>query len=84
MHLLEPDEDSKAVAHHLLRAPARGQWGLRFRFELCRRFLGHELADALGAQLSLPHFTRFTSTSVQMGAPLPLRALPALPRPRVG
>ena len=51
MHLLEPDEDSKAVAHHLLRAPARGQWGLRFRFELCRRFLGHELADALGAFL---------------------------------
>ena len=61
MHLLEPDEDSKAVAHHLLRAPARGQWGLRFRFELCRRFLGHELADALGA-----HFTCFTGTKVQM------------------
>ena len=27
MHLLEPDEDSIAVAHHLLRAPARGESG---------------------------------------------------------
>jgi len=47
MHLLEPDQDSIAVAHHLLRAPARGASGLRFRHELCRRFLGKGLSDAL-------------------------------------
>ena len=47
MHLLEPDEDSIAVAHHLLRSPARGDSGLSFRQQLCRRFLGDQLADAL-------------------------------------
>jgi len=47
MHLLEPDQDSIAVAHHLLRAPARSASGLRFRHELCRRFLGKGLSDAL-------------------------------------
>ena len=47
MHLLEPDRDSIAVAHHLLQAPSRGARSLRFRHELCRRFLGRDLADAL-------------------------------------
>ena len=47
MHLLEPDQDSQAVALHLLSAPARGRSGLRFRQALCRRFLGESLADAL-------------------------------------
>ena len=47
MHLLEPDDDSRAVAHHLLLAPGRGAFGQQFRHILCRRFLGDELADAL-------------------------------------
>jgi hypothetical protein len=50
MHLLEPDCDSIAVAHHLLQAPSRGAKSYRFRQELCRRFLGHDLADALELQ----------------------------------
>lgn len=47
MHLLEPDHDSIAVAHHLIRTSAKSEWSLRFRYELCRCFLGDQLADEL-------------------------------------
>ena len=50
MHLLEPDEHSVAVAHHLLKAPGARGWG--YRAVLCRRFLGDPLSDAL--QLPAP------------------------------
>ena len=45
MHLLEPDEHSVAVAHHLLKAPGASAWS--YRAVVCRRFLGDPLADAL-------------------------------------
>ena len=45
MHLLEPDQHSVAVAHHLLKAPGARAW--TYRAVLCRRFLGDPLADAL-------------------------------------
>jgi hypothetical protein len=45
MHLLQPDQHSVAVAHHLLRAPGAALF--RYRAVLCRRFLGDPLADAL-------------------------------------
>jgi len=52
MHLLEPDEDSRAVARHLLQVPRNGR-GTAFRHHLCRKFLGDKLADAL----KLPYST---------------------------
>ena len=45
MHLLEPDQHSVAVAHHLLKAPGASAWS--YRAVVCRRFLGDPLADAL-------------------------------------
>ncbi|EKX35478.1 hypothetical protein GUITHDRAFT_146491 [Guillardia theta CCMP2712] len=51
MHILEPDEDSRAVAFHLLQVPRNGR-GLAFRQHLCRKFIGDKLADSLGLPVS--------------------------------
>jgi len=50
MHILEPDDHSIALAHHVLRAPPSfifPRFAFAFRAQLCRLLLGPGLADAL-------------------------------------
>lgn len=48
-HLLHPNETSQSVAKHLLNIGGNGQldFGYEYRSFMCRRHLGHDLANAL-------------------------------------
>ena len=70
-HLLEPDESSVEISHHLLKACIRTS-PFYFRSMLCRRMIGHELADAL----ELPyHPHTLTRISIQFLSTLVLVAI---------
>jgi len=56
-HLLEPDESSQEVAHHLLKACVRTS-PFYFRALNCRRMIGNDLADALGLPYHPHKWTR--------------------------